>query len=113
MHGEYQRLEAEWRLSGYVQPGGNGVGINGGEVSVCNVGSSRHLDYTVLADQVNVATRRAGAERPGQVLVSAETIREITPPARIELMPLGEVTVKGTDEPIPIYEARTVAAMPA
>ena len=104
---EFRRLEAEWRARGKEPPVGIGVGINSGEVIVGNIGSPRHLDYTVIGDTVNVASRLTGVARAGQVLVSTETVRGLDPPDEVELVPAGEVTVKGKDEPIAICEART------
>jgi adenylate cyclase len=88
---------------------GIGVGINRGEVIVGNIGSPRHLDYTVIGDTVNVASRLTSVARPGQVLVSAETVRDLPPPDGVSLEPLGEVTVKGKEEPIPVYAAASRA----
>jgi class 3 adenylate cyclase len=102
---EFKRLEAEWRARGKEPPMGIGVGINRGEVIVGNIGSPRHLDYTVIGDTVNVASRLTSVARPGQVLVSADTIRDQPPPDGVRLEPLGEVTVKGKDEPIAVYAA--------
>jgi class 3 adenylate cyclase len=105
MQDEYRRLEASWRAKGKEPPVGIGVGINSGEVIVGNIGSPRHLDYTVIGDTVNVASRLTSVAKPGQVLVSAETIRGREPPAGVELAPLGDVTVKGKDDPIPVFQA--------
>jgi class 3 adenylate cyclase len=110
MQAEFARLLDARRARGEEPPVGIGVGVNRGEVIVGNIGSPRHLDYTVIGDSVNVASRLTSVARPGQVLVSAETLRDLEPPAGIELTPLGDVTVKGKDEPIPVYEARAARA---
>jgi class 3 adenylate cyclase len=106
MQAAYERLEAVWRTKGQEPPLGMGIGINRGEVVVGNIGSPRHLDYTVIGDTVNVASRLCGVARAGQVLVAAETVADLGPLDGITLLPLDDVAVKGKDTPIPIYEAR-------
>ena len=109
MQAEYERLERAWRERGKEPPVGMGVGINRGEVVVGNIGAPQHLDYTVIGDTVNVASRLCGVARAGQVLVAAETVDELNAPDGVDLMPLGEVPLKGKDAPVPVYEVRSRA----
>ena len=106
MQAAIERLEQVWRGKGKEPPIGMGVGINRGEVIAGNIGSPQHLDYTVIGDTVNVASRLCSVANAGQVLVAAETVADLGPLDGIELLPLGEVALKGKDEPVPIYEAR-------
>lgn len=106
MQAEYERLEQAWRSAGKEPPLGIGVGINRGEVVVGNIGAPRHLDYTVIGDTVNVASRLCGVARAGQVLVAAETVAGLGPVLGIDLEPLGEVALKGKDRPVAIYQAQ-------
>lgn len=72
-----------------------GVGLSLGEVIEGNVGSSFKLDFTVIGDVVNAASRLEGLTRTvRRALVASETVRT----ACVEPWPwlsLGEYAVKG------------------
>ena len=53
------------------------VGISTGNVCIGNVGSSKHMNYTAVGENVNLAQRLESACRPGEVLVSEETYNRI------------------------------------
>lgn len=83
-----------------------GVGINFGLVTVGNIGTDRKMDYTVIGDMVNVASRLEGlTKRYKQALIISEYLRERIGDA-IPTRIVDSVAVKGRKEGLRIHTAR-------
>jgi adenylate cyclase len=77
------------------------VALNSGPVVVGDIGSARRVDYTVLGNTVNVASRLEGATPPGEVVIGPETNRLLD--GAIPTEPFGELQLKGLQQKIPAY----------
>lgn len=95
-------LRKEWAMQGVNIPFTVRMGIASGFCTVGNFGSKERMDYTVIGGQVNLASRLESAAEPGRILVSNETWSMVKD--AIYCKKMGEISVKGFDRPIPIYE---------
>ncbi|HEV7587198.1 MAG TPA: adenylate/guanylate cyclase domain-containing protein [Longimicrobium sp.] len=87
-----------------------GVGINAGPAVAGNMGSTGRLNYTVLGESVNVASRLCDAARGGEILVAASFLRELTIP--VDAVPLGPRAFKGLTVQLDVYAIRGIGEAP-
>ncbi len=84
-----------------------GVGVNTGSLVAGYMGAKRRLEFTVIGDTVNAASRVCGIADGDQVLISEATHRHVAD--RIEARYLGTRQVKGKEQEIGVYEALRLA----
>jgi len=78
------------------------IGINSGEVVVGTIGDDLRMDYTAIGHTVGLAQRMEQLAEPGKPLLTEHTAKLVA--GYMSVRDLGPSRVKGTTEPIRLYE---------
>ncbi len=98
-----EKLNTKWKDQGRPELG-VGIGINFGEVFAGNIGSDRRLEYTVIGDAVNTASRLCRTAGPNEILVSEAFYQQLKKPPKVEA--LDPIHVKGKSKKVPVYRVK-------
>jgi adenylate cyclase len=106
-----EELKVGWKEKG-LPPIDIGVGVNTGEMSVGNMGSTRIFSYTVMGDAVNLGSRLEGLTKEYDVKFIVSEFTRAKLGDEFVLRELDRVKVKGKDTPVTIFEVMGLSSDP-
>ena len=98
-----EHMNEKWKAQGRPQLG-IGIGINFGEVFAGYIGSDRRLEYTVIGDAVNTASRLCSSAGPNEILISEPFYKALKKPPAVEA--LEPIQVKGKSRRVAVYRVK-------
>jgi len=103
MQRRLDKLRKQWREKGNPELRMR-VGINTGEIVVGNMGSLTRMDYTMMGDSVNLASRLEGANKQYHTYTTISESTYEQAKDDIEARELDSIRVVGKIQPVKIYE---------
>ncbi len=99
---ELNKLRISWRKKGLAKPLNARIGIHSAVCTVGNFGSEDRLDYTIIGNGVNLASRLESKSNINKILLSEDTYLLIRD--KIICKKKDAIKVKGISFPIQTYE---------
>ena len=87
-----------------------GIGIHCGPALIGNVGSVRHLDYSVIGETVNLAARLCGAAAPISAIVSSDVVGACRGAPEIRFGAAEQIPVRGMRNAVTVHALTPGAA---
>ena len=104
MRKQLKLIRKQWKSFGITETLDVRMGIHTDVCTVGNFGSQDRLDYTVLGNGVNLASRLETLAKPNEILISENTYNIIR--ANIRCKYFDEIKVKGKSYPIKTFQVQ-------
>jgi len=103
MQQRLKEMRAEWKAQGKHELFMR-IGVSTGKMVIGNMGSKTRMDYTMMGDSVNLASRLEGVNKQynTEIMISEFTYEKVK--EDMEVRELDRIRVMGKTEPIKIYE---------
>jgi len=97
-------ISAAWAKLGHEV--GLGIGIAQGEATLGVIGFENRWEYAAIGNVPNLAARLCGAARAGEIILDAQTEREVAHMADTE--PMGTLTLRGFAQPVAAFRLKSI-----
>ena len=81
------------------------MGIASGQVAAGYIGTDSYIQFAVIGDTTNVASRICSAAGPGEILIGEQT-RALVTADRFVLEPMPPIDAKGKERPVDVYRVQ-------
>ncbi|EKF74450.1 hypothetical protein A11A3_08515 [Alcanivorax hongdengensis A-11-3] len=87
------------------------IGINSGDMLAGNLGSRDRMQYTVVGDAVNLASRLSNMASGGEIIAAAPLLSNPNIASRVRATEYGSMRIRGKSEPVSTFRVDGVHAL--
>lgn len=84
------------------------IGINSGMMLAGNMGSKNRMEYTVVGDAVNLASRLSSVANGGEIIITEELQQQFAATGEFVMQRHDTINVRGKKEPVSAYRVRSL-----
>lgn len=84
------------------------IGINSGEMLAGLLGTRDRMEYTVIGDSVNLASRLCNEAQQGEIIIKEDMCNHLSEKHKVNLSEQKTIKVRGKEEPIAIYNLKNI-----